>query len=243
MIPAPLRRAYRAAVTLDSSQSGEAILLQRLAAELNCQEFIVDIGANDGVTISNSLPFVRAGWRAILIEPAPAVFRKLKGNHGRRENVACLQLACSDRPGEAELFIGSDGEEGFLATLCRADNEWFQQARGSHSVRVKTDTITNVLRDHGAPTRPGMLLVDCEGLDYEVLQGLDFSAFRPTIIATEEYEWEPLKHAAKYALLIQNGYSLVQKIGCNTIWVDRQHTRPRDAVAIPVTAGTRNGRR
>jgi FkbM family methyltransferase len=221
MIPAPLKRAYRAAITPDLSQSGEVTLLQQLASELDCQRFLVDVGANDGVTISNSLPFVNAGWRAILIEPAPAVFKKLKENHERRENVVCLQVACSDKPGEADLFIGSDGEEGFLATLCQSDNEWFRQARSALSVKVKTDTITNVLREHGAPSCPGMLLVDCEGLDYEVLQGLDFSAFRPAIIATEEYEWEPLKHAAKYALLIQNNYSLVQKVGCNTVWIDR----------------------
>jgi len=77
-----------------------------------CLEWIIDIGANDRVTISNSLPFIRRGWRAILIEPAPAVFRKLLANHGNLENVTCLQIAHSDRAGEADLCIGSDGEEG-----------------------------------------------------------------------------------------------------------------------------------
>lgn len=88
-------------------------------------------------------------------------------------------------------------------------------------MKVKTETLTNIFSEQKAPHCPGMLLVDCEGMDYEVLRGLDFARFRPTVIVTEEYEWEPEKHAAKYALLIHNNYSLVQKVGCNTIWIDR----------------------
>jgi hypothetical protein len=134
-------------------------------------------------------------------------------------------VACSDRAGEASLFFGTDGEEGFMATLCQADNDWFATARGRKSVTVKTETLTNILRSQGSPRQLGLLLVDCEGMDYEVLLGLDFSEFRPTLISTEEYEWEPEKHASKYALLIKNDYNLVQKIGCNTIWVDRGAVR------------------
>ncbi len=225
VVPEPLKRLVRAASTEDKSQNGEATLLRRLVSEFECQNFLVDAGANDGITISNSFPFISAGWRGILIEPAPAVFKKLQANHGQRSNVTCLQIACSNKTGEADLYIGSDGEEGLLSSLCETDNEWFRQSRTSQTVKVKTDTLSNVLREHDAPSCPGILLVDCEGMDYEVLLGLDFAQFRPTVIATEEYEWEPGKHAAKYGLLIQNNYSLVQKVGCNTVWIDRSARR------------------
>ena len=221
MVPAPLKRLLRSAPNQDTSQNGEVTLLMRLVNEFECQKFVVDAGANDGITISNSLPFIRSGWRGILIEPAPAVFKKLQANHGHSSNVTCLPIACSDKTGEADLYIGSDGEEGLLSSLCETDNEWFRSARTSQTVKVKTETLSNILREYDAPHCPGILLVDCEGMDYEVLLGLDFEQFRPTMIATEEYEWEPAKHAAKYGLLIQNNYSLVQKVGCNTVWVDR----------------------
>jgi FkbM family methyltransferase len=205
----------------DRSQAGEITLLRKLAEDFECQKWIIDVGANDGVTISNSLPFVELGWRAILIEPAPAVFKKLVANCGGRDNVTCLQIACCDKSGEADLYFGMDGEEGFMSTLCKSDNEWFRSARSAASVTVKTETITNILRRCGAPSNPGILLVDCEGMDYEALLGLDFEQFRPTVIVTEEYEWEPEKHATKYGLLIRANYSLVQKVGYNTVWVDR----------------------
>lgn len=220
--------AIREALVVDHSQAGEATLLKKLVKHFECEKWIIDVGANDGVTISNSLPFVKLGWRAILIEPAPAVFRKLMANCRDCENVICLQIACGDKSGEADLYFGSDGEDGFLSTLCRSDNEWFSSARSSRSVKVQTDTITNILKRYHAPNRPGILMVDCEGMDYEALLGLDFGQFRPTVIVTEEYEWEPEKHAAKYALLIHASYSLVQKVGCNTFWIDRSAKR-RDA--------------
>jgi FkbM family methyltransferase len=225
IVPAPIKRALRASLSPDRSQGGEVTLLRQLVNDFECQKFLVEAGSHDGVTISNSFPFIVAGWRGILIEPAPAVFKKLKENNGQRENVTCLQVACCDKTGEADLYLGSDGEEEFLSSLCQTENEWFKQARGLQTVKVKTETLSNILREQQAPRYPGMLLVDCEGMDYEVLLGLDFSQFRPTIITTEEYEWEPRKHAAKYSLLIQNNYSLVQKAGCNTIWVDRSARR------------------
>lgn len=213
--------AIRKVPLVDRSQSGEATLLQKLAKDFECQKWIIDVGAHDGVTISNSLPFVELGWRAILIEPAPAVFKKLVANCAGRDHVTCIEIACSDKSGEADLYFGLDGEDGFMSTLCRSENEWFSSARSLKSVNVKTDTLTNILKRYEAPKQPGILLVDAEAMDYEVLCGLDFEQFRPTVIVTEEYEWEPEKHAAKYTLLIRANYSLVQKIGYNTIWIDR----------------------
>ena len=34
----------------------------------------VDIGAHDGVTISNSLLFEKIGWNGICVEPLPKIF-------------------------------------------------------------------------------------------------------------------------------------------------------------------------
>jgi len=46
-------------------------LLQGLPEE---QRVVVDVGANDGFYSSNSYPFVKRGWRAILVEPHPGAF-------------------------------------------------------------------------------------------------------------------------------------------------------------------------
>jgi FkbM family methyltransferase len=217
-----IKRALNVVRNKDTSQAGEVALLASLVnAHPNCERFLIDVGAHDGVTLSNSFPFIQEGWHALLLEPAPAVFRRLFAAHGHRPNVTCLQVACSDKQGEAPLYTGSDGVNGFLSTLCEDDNDYFRSARSNASIKVRVERLTDILRQNGAPARPGMLLIDTEGMDFEVLSGLDFGHYRPSIIVTEEYEWDPTKHAAKYSLLINHGYSLVQKIGCNTIWRDK----------------------
>src|ERR1017187_7120469 len=99
----------------DSSQAGETALLKKIVGDYKLQPWIIDVGAHDGIRISNSFPFVKCGWYSILIEPSPAVFKRLAANCGRRKNVTCLQIACSDKLGEADLYFGSDGEDGGLS--------------------------------------------------------------------------------------------------------------------------------
>lgn len=217
--------AYRALrEPRDRSQHGEVTILRQILDTYECEPFIVDVGAHDGISLSNSLPFIESGWRAVLVEASPFIFEKLKANHTHRAGVNCVNVACSNVSGEADLYIGNDGPDGFLSTLSTEDSAWYAKARSDRTVRVKTDTLTSILRHADAP-KSGILLVDCEGLDYQVLCGLDFSAFRPVAIITEEYELNTEMHAAKYSLLIRNGYSLFQKAGCNTVWVDRNATR------------------
>jgi FkbM family methyltransferase len=181
------------AEAVDTSQSGEVALLKSLAAEFLCDPFIVDVGAHDGISLSHSRGLILAGWRAVLIEPVPALFAKLERTYRGHDNVACLNVACAEAPGVRRLFFGTDGDNGFLSTLCTDENEWFKSARSDRFIEVRADTLKNLLSEAHVPKRFGILSVDTEGMDYEVLCGLDFSAFTPTIIVTEEYDWNPKK--------------------------------------------------
>mgnify|MGYP000353453888 FL=1 len=48
---------------------------------------MIDIGANDGKTFSNSLLFVENGWKCTLIEPSKRAFTLLKDLHSNNPNV------------------------------------------------------------------------------------------------------------------------------------------------------------
>ncbi len=203
------------------SESGEDKLTEELLSEVRHEPFLVDVGAWDGAIWSNSLYFIRSGWRALLFEPSPGPFKKLAHLHKDRAGVTCLPIACADMTGTAKLFFGSDGAEtSGMSTLCQDQNEWFSQARSSESVLVEVDTLTNVLCANDAPRSFGILSIDTEGMDYEVLLGLDFDAYRPTVIITEEYTFDREKYALKYSMLIKENYNLAHKVGSNTIWVD-----------------------
>jgi hypothetical protein len=132
-----------------------------------------------------------------------------------------LNIAISDSKGVQELFIGNDGPEGMLSTLCRDENNWFASTRNKESIRVQVDNLTNVLLEYQYPKDFSLLLIDTEGMDYECLLGIDFDLFSPQVIVTETYMWNPEKHAKKEELLCQKGYKHYKNVGCNTIWVQQ----------------------
>lgn len=202
----------------DTSQGGEVATLRALINS-NDPKYLVDVGAHDGKYLSNSWPFIQAGWNAIAIEPLPVAFDELVKNHRNHRNVTCINMACAEKPGSLPLYIGIDGENGQMSTLCTDDNEWFQQNRSSKSILVQVDTLTNILDGQRWPAQFPILLVDAEGMDYEVLLGLDFKKYQPRIIVTEEYVSNPEKHQNKYALLRSMGYTYHSLVAYNTIWV------------------------
>jgi FkbM family methyltransferase len=217
-IPAPERYPD------DTSQHGETSVVIDLVRP-DDPHFVVDVGANNGVFLSNSRALILREWNGLLIEPFSSAFVELESLYAESPNVTCVRIACSDQPGTAKLFVGSD-EPGQMSTLS-SDPVLQLSVRSDHE-QVEVETLTNVLREHDAPRDISLLSVDAEGLDYEVLSGLDFDQFQPRMILTEEYPQSPEKHMQKHFMLNEKGYTLYGQYGCNTLWILPQYL-PRKA--------------
>jgi FkbM family methyltransferase len=202
----------------DVSQHGEVSALCALLKD-GFPPYLVDVGAYDGAALSNSRPFILDGWQAVLVEPHPVQFSRLQRLYENDPAVRCINKACSDAPGVLPLYLGADGEDTMMSTLCTDDNPWFRANRSDAAVEVEVDTLTNVLDGASFPEDFSILLVDAEGMDYEVLRGLDLERYRPRIVVTEEYISNPTKHNAKYRLLLDSGYTFHSMVGCNTMWI------------------------
>ena len=207
----------------DTSEHGELGLLSRLAAGAP-NRFLVDVGANDGITVSNSYGLIRRGWEAILVEPYPPCFQQLQQRYGSNPKVRLANSACAREAGELDLFLGTDGTKAGYATLCTDDSEWFKATRTGESVKVPVGPLTVILEKHGCPPRFAVLSVDTEGYDLQVLESLDFGRFRPEVVITED---DPIllppppelkTDERKYALLKREGYKLVKTYSRNSIW-------------------------
>ena len=186
---------------VDVSQHGEASVLAALAVD-DWPRYLVDVGAHDGQSLSNSFPFLSLGWAGVLVEPLPAAFERLAALHADRPGVRCVQAACGEREGRMPLSMGSDGPLPMTSRL-----------GGDGGVEVSVRTLTSVLDEAGAPAEFSFLLVDAEGMDGSVLAGLDFDRFRPRVVVTED--------AAPH-LLEERGYVLYAVVGAvNSIWIDR----------------------
>ena len=210
-----LRGLIKYTLFRDTTMKGEFRLMRKLAGP-DCPRVFVDVGANDGFYGSNSFPFVARGWRSLLIEPHPIAFEKLVKRHVNRHNATCLNLACADSPGEMPLWFASHDPGGSRATLASDERMRLRRLPDNAHVLVRVERLDTLLANQGIPSEFGMLSIDAEGMDYEVLLGLDLKKWRPRVIVTEDY---PNKNKCKGEYLTAAGYRLGGHCAENAMWV------------------------
>ena len=152
--------------------------------------FVVDVGAADGEDNSNSLMLLkRPDWRGILIEPEPKQFSILNERYARNLNVRCVNCAISNSEDvSGMLWCGGQG-----STL---NHEWKDRCEKDYgtvydkTVQVDILTLGGLLHTAEMVADPPIdsidfLSIDCEGMDYDVLQSLDFDKWQPRLICIE----------------------------------------------------------
>ena len=152
-----------------------------------CGGAFLDIGANDGVTISNS-HFIETGraWRGACVEPLPKTFAKLAAARPLCHAVNAGVL--STRGGAALKFAQVDGYAEMLSTFVDGLDPAVLEAI-QHNVRehggaitlidVPTITLAELILDHAdvAPCARATVhfaSIDVETRELLVLQGVDF---------------------------------------------------------------------
>ena len=136
----------------------------------------LEVGANFGVY---SLPAVaeHGFGRAIAYEPDPAAFSLLEQNitrNGLAERVTAYHAALSSAPGELTLRLGSfnAGDNRIVSNGNGYSNGAGPAEHGSTTVRVPARTLDDeVAAGRIVPAELGMVWLDVQGHEYEVLLG------------------------------------------------------------------------
>src|SRR5690348_6177236 len=63
----------------------------------------IDIGANDGITLSNTFALVWKGWQGTLIEASPKAYERLLKTHPHNYGLVLLNYAVGSYDGEIVL--------------------------------------------------------------------------------------------------------------------------------------------
>ncbi len=213
---------------VDYSQHGQALILQQLITA-DTPRVLVDIGAHDGITGSNSRALLEQGWRAILVEPLPAAFAQLRENCRLFPDVTLFQAACSNRSGLAVIRVGIDGDLGQLSSM--SESSAIAPNLTAESIQVATMTLADVFEQGRVASDFGVLLIDTEGFDFHILRGLAGTARRPRIIVTEDFSETDVE---KYALLSNLGYRFVGAWGSDSVWISHSHLADTTSLRMPV---------
>ncbi len=147
----------------------------------NAQGPIVDIGGHIGL-FSLLASALRPNLPIYVFEPHDDNFQTLEQNlkDNNIQNVRAFREAVSDRVGEADLILSQQDLNHSLALAIEATGK---------TQTVPTTTLERVFEDCKID-RCGLLKIDCEGSEYEILYSAPKSIFdKIAAIFLEYHEW------------------------------------------------------
>lgn len=179
--------------------------------------FFIDIGAYDGVAISNTKFLEDMGWDGICIEPHPNVFKRLEKN--RR----CKLVNCALWHEDTKIkFLSLSGYTEMLSGIYdsydprhynRIQNELRQFGGNSEIVEIDANKFETVVEN----TEIDFLSIDTEGSELQILERIDFEKYKIKLICIENNFYEK-----KFIDFFNNrGYQLNCNIGIDYLFVKK----------------------
>jgi FkbM family methyltransferase len=203
------------------AQHGDDLVIRAVFDNLGIDNpSYLDIGAHHPTNISNTKLFYDAGSRGINVEANPYLFTQFM----------------VDRPLDVNLNFGVGTESGFLDfymvdehsgrnSFDHATVEAFVLEHPEFSIRdvrqLPVMTVAQVLSNKAVPD---FLTIDVEGLDYDILDSIDFERFPFKLICAEVGGLDKFNYAdAVSTLLGENNYFPLIRCGANIIFVDNKY--------------------
>lgn len=179
--------------------------------------YFVELGANDGVTQSNSLYFEKhRNWRGLLVEPAPQNFLKCRQSRSARNSIYCA--ACVSFGYDKEFVriaysnlmsapVGLDSDIKDPHAHAKLGGQFLGDGDATFEFGAVARTLNSLLLEVDAPKLIDFLSLDVEGAELEVLKGVDHQAYRFKYLLVECRDFGRLN-----GYLHKQGYRFVEKL-------------------------------
>ena len=201
----------------DYSQYGEGKVINHYFQ--NKTGTCVSLGENDGKTLSNVLGLIEMGFKAHLVEPSNEAFVKLKELHKNNKNVWLYNYAIGKHNGETTFYHSgthlNTGDTSLLSTIDKDELKRWGKSCEFTETKTQVKTWNNFLLD-SLLTEIDFISIDCEGVDFEILQQIRFDKLNVKMLCIEYNNVEESKFTN---YMKQYGYKLHYKNYCNLIFV------------------------
>lgn len=186
----------------------------------------VDIGANDGVSLSNTFHLERElGWSGLLVEPHAEAFAELT----QRRSSHAVNACAADHDGVVRFaqIEGSVGNmlSGVLSTFTPAHTRRIERqlkkAGGElREVEAPAVRIDRVLQEQGVE-RVDYLSIDTEGGELAIVDSIDLQRWRVGCVGMENNG----RSLAVRRRMAERGYRLAAVLGCDEMFVRDEFLR------------------
>lgn len=182
--------------------------------------FYVDVGCHHPHLNNNTLPLYKRGWNGINIDLDYSSIDLFNFFRSRDINI---QSAVSNKEDEKDLFFFHD--RSAINTLNQINGKNAKEIK-----KIKVNSLNNILDNSNFKDKEiDFLTIDVEGHEVEVLEGLDFSKYKPKLVVLEyinrdykEFHQQNLNLITcsdVYKFMIKKNYKLINWIHDDLVFV------------------------
>jgi len=147
--------------------------------------FYVEIGAGDGVKLSNTYLLEKADWQGIIVDPVNYNSENIKLRKCIKDKRAVYSRSGLKLP----FFVGesfptsADQMENFSGILEHIrDNV---KTLPNKIINVETVSLNDLLEQYNAPNKIDYISIDTEGSEFEIIKYFDFNKYDVEIFTIE----------------------------------------------------------
>lgn len=186
--------------------------------EINKGTTLLDIGANDGETFSNSRALILKGWGGVLVEPDVVPLNNLTKLYEFDSSIQIINCAIDNFNGKIDMHCSghhiSEKDNGLLSTIYEKEKErWTKE---TFTKRVVDVIDFKTLLKKTKLKKIDFISIDAEGSDWNILQQIDLKALGCQMVCVEYNNIDEIKNKA-YNYMQNFGMKLFTMNGCNII--------------------------
>lgn len=176
----------------------------------------LDLGANDGITLSNTYFLHLQGWGGTLVEPSPEAFKRLETNYLGTTHTL-INAAVADFNGEAVLHHSGEhlgtGDISLLSTInTESKKRWVKESWSDITVPViNFATMMGISKIKTF----AFISIDTEDTELLILPQMDLQSLGCRLLCVE---WNGQRQNEFDAIILPQGYTLIHKNGENLIY-------------------------
>lgn len=126
----------------------------------------LDLGAYDGLDLSNSRRLMELGWSGMCVEPHPEIYKKLIANCNDFAPVKFCPYAIGEKNGFAQF----NANDTYYSTLKESElKRWENHNFNFSPITVEVLDFKTFYNKVSFFKTYDFISIDCEGLDYEIL--------------------------------------------------------------------------
>lgn len=180
----------------------------------------VDVGAHDGINISNTYYFEQNGWTCLCIEPIPDSFEKCKSI--RKNAINCCVSDYDKDDVDFHIVTMFNSNQSSISSL-KIDERLIESHTGMIAnitdIKIKVKSLNTILNEAHFPKNIDFISIDTENTELDVLKGIDFDTYKINFLVIENNFNENM--IENY--LIDKNFTKIYRLAVNDFYVNNDY--------------------